>query len=69
MTFKLLHKGREYILDCQNEDPAKTLYIQLETRFLTFSADGVGVSEEKEVGFYVSEVIPNPFAKKIKNIC
>ena len=66
MTFKLLHKGREYILECQNLEPEEILFVPLETKFLTFSITGLGTPENGANMFSVSEVIPNPFSTKAR---
>ena len=66
INFKLFHLGREYILECNNENPADLLYAPLATRVLSFSAEGLNADELTEMDFYASEVIPNPFAKNAK---
>jgi len=66
MTFKLLHLGNEYILNCDNHNPEDLLYTPLETKFLTFSTNGLDTPDNEINGFYVSEVIPNPMAEEAK---
>lgn len=66
MTFKLLHLGTEYELQCNNHNLHDLLYSPLETSFLTFSAVSLGTPENEETGFKVSKVIPNPFSGEAK---
>ncbi len=66
MTFKLTHLGKEYELQCQNQNKGDLLYSPLGTMVLTFTINSLNTSENIENNFYVSEIIPNPMAHKAK---
>ena len=62
MHFKLLHFGREYVI----QSLEAVIYEPLETKTLTFTVNGLGILENDEPKFSVSEVIPNPFSEQAR---